>query len=70
MQKKFNAMVALPTGSSSGSTNQQWVYEDAENVFEARLAIEAIYRTKVTHGPMEATESGGSGSFADQWSSN
>ena len=63
---KWKAQVKLSTGAPSGSTNLQWVEQDAQNSFEARLAIEAKYG-KVIQGPIKVTGNNNSGSFADKW---
>ncbi len=63
---KWKAQVKLSTGQSSGSTNLQWVEEDARNSFEARLAIEAKYG-KIIQGPIKVSGNNNSGSFADRW---
>ena len=63
---EWKAQVKLSTGSASGATNLQWVFQNARNSFEARLAIEAKYG-KIVQGPIKVTGNNNSGSFADQW---
>ena len=63
---EWKAQVKLSTGAASGSTNLQWVFQSANNSFEARLAIEAKYG-KIVQGPIKVTGNNNSGSFADKW---
>jgi hypothetical protein len=36
---QWKAQVKLSTGAKSGSSNLQWVFQDANNSFEARLKV-------------------------------
>ena len=65
----WKAQVKLSTGQASGSTNLQWVHQEARNSFEARLAIEAKYG-KIVQGPIKVSGNSNSGSFADSWLSD
>jgi len=62
----WKAQVKLSTGQASGSTNLQWVHQDARNSFEARLAIEAKYG-KIVQGPIKVSGNNNDGDFADKW---
>lgn len=63
---QWKAQVKLSTGQSSGSTNLQWVFQDANNSYEARLAIEAKYG-KIVQGPIKVSGNNNSGDFAADW---
>ena len=63
---EWKAQVKLSTGQPSGTTNLQWVHQNARNSFEARLAIEAKYG-KIVQGPIKVTGNNNKGSFADRW---
>jgi len=62
----WKAQVKLSTGRSTGSSNLQWVHQDARNSFEARLAIESKYG-KIVQGPIKTSGNNNSGSFGDMW---
>jgi hypothetical protein len=64
----WKAQIKLASGSF-GSSNLQWVHQDARNSFEARLAIEAKYG-KIIQGPIKVNGNNNSGSFADNWINN
>jgi ABC-type microcin C transport system duplicated ATPase subunit YejF len=63
---QWKAQVRLSTGAKSGSSNLQWVFQDANNSFEARLAIESKYG-KIIQGPIKVSGNNNSGSFYDRW---
>jgi len=62
----WKAQVKLSTGTANGSYNLQWVQQDANNSYEARLAIESKYG-KLVQGPIKVSGNNNSGRFADNW---
>lgn len=63
---QWKAQVKLSTGSPSGASNLQWVFQDANNSFEARLAIESKYG-KIVQGPIKVSGNNNNGSVFDRW---
>lgn len=63
---KWKAQVKLKTGQKSGTEHMQWVEQEAQNSYEARLAIESKYG-RILQGPIKVNGNHESGSFYDNW---
>jgi len=63
---KWKAQVQLKTGAASGSKHMQWVEQEAQNSYEARLAIETKYG-RIVQGPIKVTGNNNDGSFYDNF---
>ena len=51
MKTKYKAMVSLRTGTQVGGSHMQWVEIEADNLYDARCALEAQYG-RIVQGPI------------------
>jgi len=61
--KRWKAQVQLKNGSSS---HLQWVEEEAQNAYEARLAIESKYG-RILQGPIQLDGNSSDGDWYSNW---